>query len=326
MGETFQSGETSFSLQIRAIHTQALSQQKQMSRGMQNLLESINVSVVETTFNHYMLSLVNSNSKHVKFNPIEFSSFFPIQISSFAGNSDQVGQLSCKYSRGKIAAFCKEKLRLRIHAEKSNFPWFMQKPQNDLELFEWTKDFLKTEQFKGLSTKNEDFATGFALVNKNAYGAAPFVDERSKRDWFREKMYSSARDRELKEMYVFVPQGTSTEYFTEGGITVYFIPTPSLDEIQTRIEDNSGLFRSKTDDLLPINDAPQDTQSEMMSNVVLDGSSRFDLDQQTEDTVSEIFSLIKTGIDPVPLNGYFDTLGSQQGIRYNFQNLRYSQW
>ena len=171
----------------------------------------------------------------------DYNSVFDTTIKEFAQNTTTIGSISVQYNR---AALGQEFIR-KIKKSTQNYDITFQKPKNDLELYEWAQGFEDDVKLKGVSTKDENFATGFCLIHDAWENGVPFSDT-SRYEWS-SKLAQKASDQNLKDMYVFIPSSNRGEDFVRNGITFHFIPTSNhkLSVLSQKVQDNMGVENNR---------------------------------------------------------------------------------
>ena len=318
-----ENGSVHYSVQVQAQHTKAFVQQKARSIAP----ELINAAQVKTIFDNNIYSLVknypilndkdmvNQNTTSEKttldLDYSEFSKIFTTRVDVSPGGSDQIGVLNCDCKRGLLAQACEKVIRAKKEKlEHERFPWGVDKPINDRDLYEWVRDFPDNEEFKQLTTRVEGFSTGFGLINRNGDGVVPITSEQAKMNWIRQNVIVNAQRQGLNKLYIFTPEGVGATEVIEQGITIKFIPTVNIDNIQQRVTDNRGFFGQMN---------PRTGNG----NDLTDGILRLENSADAETVTAEILDKIGLLMQPQSLDLLYKTLGGQDKVSYKFSNYKY---
>ena len=313
-------GVVQFGVQVSMQHTSVVALQKDKN------YKGFDGEAVRTLYDNYLYGIVRSQEIHINqkdivnqtisthtventrgildLTPTEFHNIFQTHVDVFQGKSDEVGNLICDCNRGKLFMCCRDIISKRKKdLEYEKFPRAVQKPINDLELYEWIRDFPEMTEFKELTTKSEGFSTGFGLINKNGSNTTPITSEQTKMNLVRRELIDQAAKAGVSTLYYFTPQGVASNTIVEQGITINFIPVPDniLTNMQRRIQDNSHLFNS-------------------LNPVIDDGAEGIDIDGEAEAVVANLLSTLKTSLDIGPLNNYFNLFSGK--TKYTFSNFR----
>ena len=167
----------------------------------------------------------------------DYGSVFSTAMKEYGQNTNTIGQLTVQYNR---AALSQEFVR-KIRKSTQNYDITFQKPSNDLELYEWSQGFDSDIRMKGISTKDDDFATGFCLVHDAWETGVPFNDS-TRYEWA-SRLADKASSADIKDMYIFIPSSNRGEEFARDGINFHFIPTSNhkLSMLSQKVQDNQGV-------------------------------------------------------------------------------------
>lgn len=310
-------GVIQYSVQMKAQHTAALTAQKRANqfkidnRNPSKLINAVDVKATIDTALYLMVKnhpihfdnrkMVNVGNTDV---PLDlsldkFNQIFTTNVMVFPGDSDEIGTIQCECVRGRLFRECEDFIRRKQNElNHMDFPRRFQKPDNDLELFEWNRDFKNYEEFAQMTTKTEGFSTGFAFINKNAEGTLPITSEETKNYWISSEILPRAIEQNLTQCFIFTPLGVSANPIQMRGITFNFIPTAFVDQIQARVQDN----RTAVGD---------------------DGSQRMINETGAEKVVADVLTEVGNFLQPAALNMFFHDHNKNNQIKYSFSNYKY---
>ena len=163
-------------------------------------------------------------------------------------NTNTLGQLKVTYNRAEIVKLISPKIEKAIQKNRVTDIAF-QKPINDRELYEWQQGLQTDPRLQRLSTKEDNFATGFCLIGSPAnfsnVETIPF-DDRTRYEWS-SKLAEKAMSTSVNEMYVFVPTSVRGEEFVRDGIRFHFVPTTNsnFNILYQKVQDNMGFEKSQ---------------------------------------------------------------------------------
>lgn len=326
---TINNGIVSYSVQVQAQHTTAFSKQKKLGKKIASNIattEVINGAQIKSVLDTSLYGLVKNypivNNTNIvnqsipgkttlDLDPIEYSKIFKTEVDIVNGDSDQIGTISYECKRGLLTQACEKIIQLnREKIEREEFPWGIDKPTNDKDLYEWIRDFPEYEDFKELTTKTEGFSTAFGLINRNGDDVIPITSEETKMNWVRKNVMPTLSEKGINRLYIFTPEGVGATNVVEQGVNITFIPTTAIDKIQRRVTDNSGFYGAMK---------PRVGNG----NGLTDGILRFENNTDAEKIVGEILEQIGLFMQPSSLNLLYQSIGQKEKINYRFSNYKY---
>lgn len=267
--------------------------QPQSKMGKQ-LDQKVDLGVVTTMFDSYLANQIKDLVDVEKY-PL----FFNTVSELYDGNPNNIGFLTLQYDRKGLKDDCISKIKIK----DQSFSIVMQKPQNDLELYEWVKG-MSSSLLRGLSTEENGFDWGFCTLD--LADSSVSMSSQARRKWAKD-FAPTMESRGVNNLCVYVPATEASDSYSVDGKNIYFVPVTNheLDELHKRIDDNIDLFRENYNDpvgsLGPI--TIQDTtfgEGENAVHIFQDGAAAKNIDSTAEKMVTEIIDRVKlamTGIN-----------------------------
>ena len=236
----------------------------------------------------------------------DYDAVFSTTAETYKQNQTNIGRLTVQYNRYALRQEFLNKIRKATH----NYDITFQKPTNDLELYEWVQGFDSPAFFEGISTKDDNFASGFCMIQDSWETGMPFND-RTRYEWA-SKLAVRASETGIKDLYVFIPSSNRGDNYTKEGINIHFVPTSDqkLNRVSQWVRDNKGVMRDEYIDdrlaspnsfhLRDIALGPSMSEHFIINmDKVATGENRFNENAVAEELVGEALEQITTSLQPI---------------------------
>lgn len=268
----------------------------QKNFGNKAVEQRIDLGSVATLVDSYI-----SNQIKDLIDPDKYPLLFNTISEPYEGNENNIGCITMQCDKKGIKEECLSKIKL---GGQQSFSVVMQKPHNDLELYEWTKG-ISSSLLRGATTEESSFDWGFCTLDLKEPGMPLSAKERTK--WIKDFM-PTLQKQGVNNLCVYVPSTEAADSYNIDGKKIYFVPLTNhdMDALHSRIDDNIDLFRQNyNDDVVGSNFGPivvKDTvfgEGENASHVFQDGANIKNIDSTAKQMVNEVIERVKIAMEGI---------------------------